>query len=87
MENRGAQASDGKGKSSSMQHGQKFNLQKAFTRLPGGGGTQHAEHQGGLFNLEPAGCSPEEQLEIHVFEQCDSCLCITVQIIQFMVLI
>lgn len=66
MESREAQTSDGKGKSSSMQHGQNFNLHRAFTHIPGGG-NESAAHQGGSFYVELAGCSPQEQLEIHVF--------------------
>lgn len=65
MERREAQTSDGKGKSSRVQHNQNFNLQSAFIQIPGGG--KEVQHIKGSFYLELAGCSPKEQLEIHVF--------------------
>ncbi len=42
-----AQTSDGKGKSSSVHHGQNFNLQKVFICIPRGG-KESAVHQRGL---------------------------------------
>lgn len=43
------------------------------------GGNESAAYQGGSFHLELAGCSLKEQLEIHVFQQCNYHLCMSVQ--------
>lgn len=80
MESREAQASDGKGKPSSMQHGHNFDLQRVFIRTPpplgeamkvwsikGRMGVGWVGVVGGSFRVEMAGFSPEEQLEIYVF--------------------
>lgn len=48
MESREAETSDGKGKSSSMQHGQNFNLQRAFRQIPGGGEWKCSASRGSL---------------------------------------
>lgn len=62
MESREAQTSDGKGKSSSMQHGQNFNLQRAFIWIPGGE-KQRAEHQGGLLIWSWQDAAPKNNLK------------------------